>query len=783
MMTANTRFNAPSRCGMYLILVALLGLVASTLQAAESSTFEELVLEVRVNSQETAEMLVVLRDADGQFWFDQRDLDRLRVHVPGNNTHEQGGQSYYALTSVLGVQSQFDELTAMLQLQLPAAMFSRSELQVVQKAAKPLLPAAIGTFLNYQLSAEHAFGNFDTGVYAELGFFSPWGVVSSTQTVRHVEGKTRGLRLDTVWSRDFPERLQTLTVGDTISDSGSWGAALRLGGIHFGTNYGIRPDLITTPTLTAQGSAVVPSSVDVYINNQRVHSEQVQPGPFSIRNLHPVSGAGDVRVVVRDALGREQVITSSFYSSPQVLSRGLQQYSITAGLVRERYAVANFDYGKWAASGSYRRGLTDFLTVETHGEYLQDEGHALGANLALRVASQGVISATVALGGTDDESGWLGGLGFEHRGERVSLAFNTSYESDGFHRASEAVFDIGRRRFAGVAQAGVGFGRSGSLSFALAHRDYHEGWDEQTATLGYSLGLRNASYLQLSVNRDLGLTKATSAYLSFSMAMGGRRSFESQAQGTRDENRQRVDLQVSMQESAPVGQGHGWYLSASQRGDHDARWTQRFESADVDLRVARYFGSSGQGIQARGALVSVGGTTRAVRAVDGSFALIDVAGIPDVPVYLENHLVTKTDARGKALLHNLQPYEVSRVSIQPTDLPFNTSIKSRVLEIQPAWRSGVLARFPVEKIHPAVFRLLLPDGKPVPAGSSVQLNGGDFVVAMDGFTYVTTLDHGVGASAEWTGGRCVFRVDPPPADDPMPDMGNITCRLVLGVER
>jgi outer membrane usher protein FimD/PapC len=82
----------------------------------------------------------------------------------------------------------------------------------------------------------------------------------------------------------------------------------------------------------------------------------------------------------------------------------------------------------------------------------------------------------------------------------------------------------------------------------------------------------------------------------------------------------------------------------------------------------------------------------------------------------------------------------------------------------------------VQRISPAVFRLVLPDDVPVPAGAEVRLNGGVFPVAMDGFTYVTTLDHGVAGSATWEGGRCVFRVEPPPVDDPLPDMGVITCR-------
>jgi outer membrane usher protein len=101
--------------------------------------------------------------------------------------------------------------------------------------------------------------------------------------------QARGIRLDTTFTHDFPSRLETLCVGDAISTPGSWGSAVRFGGVQWGTNFAIRPDLITAPLLTAGGVAVVPSTVDVYLNNQAVSTQRVPPGPFVIDRL-PVNG-------------------------------------------------------------------------------------------------------------------------------------------------------------------------------------------------------------------------------------------------------------------------------------------------------------------------------------------------------------------------------------------------------------------------------------------------------------------------------------------------------------
>jgi hypothetical protein len=57
----------------------------------------------------------------------------------------------------------------------------------------------------------------------------------------------------------------------------------------------------------------------------------------------------------------------------------------------------------------------------------------------------------------------------------------------------------------------------------------------------------------------------------------------------------------------------------------------------------------------------------------------------------------------------------------------------------------------------------------------VRFNGGTFHVALDGVTYVDTLDHGTEGEAAWDNRRCRFRVAPPPPNDPLPDMGTVVC--------
>jgi outer membrane usher protein len=233
---------------------------------------------------------------------------------------------------------------------------------------------------------------------------------------------------------------------------------------------------------------------------------------------------------------------------------------------------------------------------------------------------------------------------------------------------------------------------------------------------------------------------------------------------------------AELSESPPVGPGAGYRLSASTAGDYDADWHQQGHDADVEVEAARNQGIEGKSVQLSGALTWLDGVFTPSRSVNGSFAEVDVGGLPDVPVYVDNQLVTRTDGSGRALLYDLRPYEVNHISIEPEDLPLDTVIGSTSTLLVPPYLSGVVARFPVERARSATFRLVTEDGEPVPVGAVVTLRGATFPVVLDGMVYVTGLDHGDAADAAWPGNHCTFRLQPPDGDVPQPDLGTVVCR-------
>ncbi len=222
------------------------------------------------------------------------------------------------------------------------------------------------------------------------------------------------VRLDTAWSRDNPDAMRTLRFGDTITPYGSWARSVHIGGIQFGTNFATRPEQVTFPQPSITGTAAVPSALDIVVNGSLRSRTEVPSGAFRIDDVPVVTGAGQIQVVTRDLLGREQIVTQDFYVSERLLKSGLNEYSVSAGALREDFGLASNEYGEFLVSGVLRRGLSELLTIEGRVEATAAAKSA-GASITWAVGRYGVTSAALALSDAE-ESGALWQLGHEYQG-------------------------------------------------------------------------------------------------------------------------------------------------------------------------------------------------------------------------------------------------------------------------------------------------------------------------------------------------------------------------------
>jgi outer membrane usher protein len=755
-----------------LLLGACAGLVV---QADELPVLQEAVMEVSVNEQPATEMLIVLRDDSGGLWLDERDLARLHLKMPDVAPRRYEGRRYYPVNALPGGKVQFDEARGRALLSVSGDAFLATRVSAPSREGPPITPAALGGFLNYEISAQHYSDQNLTGATTELGVFNSMGVITNTAVARSNDGSTEIVRLDTTFTKDFPGQLETLELGDAITDPGNWGSAVRFGGIHWGTNFGLRPDMLTTPLLAASGTAVLPSTVDVFVNNQKVSSENLPPGPFIVDQLPSITGSGDVTLVVRNALGQQQVITQPFYSSASLLAPGLSEYELDFGVARNDYALESARYAGLAGSATYERGLSSVLTVEAHGEFLGTQAYAAGADLAAAVGHYGIVSATLADGGGSGRSGLMSSLGYSWQAKWFNLALSTSVASSGYLQISDASTSAGQFKQRTLAQVGVNLPHGTSLQLAYADESFDSEPQMKTISAAYSQQLPNQITLSLNATRTMSTQSASSLYLFVTIPLGARRSLTTGGTLGHGAGAPPDEVNAMLVESPPLGPGFGYRLGETSDDNYTADGRVQTLAGDLEAMAVRNAGVSGQTAQWSGAATLLDGQVRVARQVNDSFAVVDVAGLPGVPVYIDNQRITETDQSGRALLHDLRPYEINRISIDPLELPLDTEIDSKTMEVAPAYRSGVVLKFPVEKIRAGVFRLKMRDGSVVPVGAQVEFNGELFPVALNGLVYVTGFDHGSSATATWANHKCSFRLAPPPPNDPQPDLGTIVC--------
>lgn len=733
----------------------------------------ELLYQIDINRQGLDETALLIKAADGAFYVSADDLKRWRLKRPdvaplaGNDT------PYYPLNAIAGLAYTVDEQNLTMAISVPAQAFVGATFDEADRRRVPAVEPGIGGFFNYDLLAEQAAGQTHGSGLFELGFFNRFGVGVGT-FLADESGPTRRLtRLETTWTTDRPGHLASLRIGDAISRAGMWGRAIRFGGIQYATNFATQPGLVTIPLQGVSGQAVLPSTVDVYVNNALTSTREVAPGPFAINNVPVVTGQGDVRVVVRDVMGREQVITQSFYASANLLKQGMQDFSYEIGKERRDFGLASNDYGHWFASATHRIGMTDRFTGEIHAE-AEASRQNLGVGGVVLAGPLGVVNASAAASRSTDGAGALATIGAESQAGLVDIGAHAQWATPHFAQIGLEPGRLAPKLLTSV-NVGLGMGRFGSLGLAHVFLDNRDGYKTQLLSLSYSAQLGRFGFANISVSKPLSGAGATIVGVAWTIPVDNRTS----ASVTMTHQQGGTEMLAQLQRSLPVGEGFGYSLQAG-NDTQDASATLQTRTGTYSVEAAAYRGRAGVRANVAGGVAFVDGTARLSRQITDSFALVKVPGFANVGILADNQLVARTDASGVALLPRLRAYESNPISIEQADLPFDATIGTLKLDAVPYFRSGMALVFPITRSRGAMLTLDRENGAPLPAGAIVTIAGQKdaFPVGRDGVVYVTGLSEQNHLHAAWRDRQCDATVRFPAGDDPLPDLGTHLCKGV-----
>ncbi len=732
----------------------------------------ELLLRVYINREDKQETALFLK-REGNILAAGTDLERWRLRWSASAPVHHDGTAYFELSSVKGLSYRVEEATQTLWIEAGPDVFEATS-QSFQDANRPQpVKASLGGFVNYNLFGQGTASRAQFNALTEFGVFSRWGVGTNQLLGRDLGKASQFIRLDTTWNMDLPDQLSTFRFGDTITRTGSWGRAVRVGGAQWATNFATQPGFITFPLPSLKGEAALPSTADLFLNNTLIRGIQLAPGPFSITNIPVLSGQGEIQLVTQDLLGREHVITQPYYAGPNLLRKGLQDFSYELGFIRENFGFASNDYGRALAMGTHRLGFTDQFTGEAHAELFQDQ-QTLGFGGAWLWDRLGVFNAAAAGSHQEQGTGGLIQFGFQRQAINLSFGGLVQLTSRDFTQAGLAASQPAPA-ILGEAHVGLPLNSWGFVNLGYIRQNYRDRQGINAMTASYNLTLGDWGFLSLSAFLPVDGTGNTTFLLGFTRALGERTT----GSITHTTSAGYDQTELRLQRNLPVGTGVGYRLAAG------IGTSERFEGGislqnqigTYALDVTHYQNENIIRGQAAGGFAVMRNKVFLSREITDSFGIVQVGHYPDVRIYAFNQPVAKTDRDGMALIPRLLPYQNNPIRVEEADLPLNARIDALQLDAVPYFRSGILLDFPIKPLDGVVLEITLENGQAMPAGATVRVVGAEqeFPVGLRGQAYVTGLTQQNRLRATWRGQSCEFPVQAPDRQDPLPNLGTHLC--------
>ena len=659
------------------------------------------------------------------------------------------------LSALEGVKAEYDGTGQRLLLTVPSDWFASKE-ATFQDSLKRAVPMnGSGALLNYDFyTSQTDHGAGQAALWHELRFFTGKSSLSSTGYVReNLSGSSQlqdgYMRYDTTLSYTDDDSALEWDFGDTISDSLSWSNSVRVGGVRFGRDFSLRPDLVTWPLPTFSGDAAVPTSVDLFIDGYRAGSTQLQPGPFTLTNLPYINGAGNAVLVTTDALGRQVSTTLPFYVASQMLKPGLSDGAATFGALRRNYGIENFDYGPAVGSGSYRYGVNDWLTLESHAEGA--ESLALGgAGALVKLGQFGIVNSSYTRSRMDGDGGQQINWGYQYSTGAFSFITQHTHRDKTFGNLAlydqPRLYDDQNNPIASLSQSSdqyslsLNMGNYGNIGAAWIGVKSFDSQKTELLNLSWSRNLWGASSIYLAASRDQQRGDWTVA-MSLQIPLGDRDSVALTTENTPDYgNTQRINYNHTM----PSDGGFSWNMAWARQSQSSnyQQATLGWRNNNIELQGGGYGEENAMTWwgEAMGSLVMMDGQLFAANKINDAFVVVSTDGQSAVPVSYEHQPIGNTNDKGYLLISGVSAWYPASYSINALNLPADTQLKETERRIALRRNSGYLLEFPMEQERVASVILHDEQNQPLPVSSLVSRAGlPDAPVGYDGIAWLENL--------------------------------------------
>jgi outer membrane usher protein len=300
-----------------------------------------------------------------------------------------------------------------------------------------------------------------SGVF-EASLSNGYGVGTVRLKSDQEPGNARVARLDTTWTTEVSGQRDTLRLGDSINQPGTWGRPVRFGGLHYGTDLG--GPLAATPW----------------------------SAPEAVGTLTP-------RV------------------APALVRPGFVDRAYAVGFLRSNYGLDGDGYGAAFASATIRFGVSEDVTAELRGSAQRGIGNG-GVALQFRLDGLGLVTAAAAASDSEAGTGRLAQTGFEVQRGRFSASVSAAWASAEFRQLQPDDAGIPPRYWS-VASATYDTTRYGVFGIGYAALADGDEGRQETVQGTYRVAVGPLSTLAVSVAQTFGPEPDTSLMLTVTLPL------------------------------------------------------------------------------------------------------------------------------------------------------------------------------------------------------------------------------------------------------------------------
>ncbi len=639
-------------------------------------------------------------------------------------------------------------------------------------------------FMNYQANMQQrkyqgAYKSHDESYYAQLqpGLnIGPWRFRSAASWQ-----KEQGWQRSYIYAERGLNTIKgRLTLGESYSDGSIFDSIPFTGG-KLASDETMLPYDQWSFAPVIRGVARTQARVEVQQNGYTVSNDLIPSGPFELTNLPLGGGSGDLKVIIHESDGTQQVFTVPYDTPAVALRQGYFEYSVMGGEYRPANdAVQTSPVGALEMKYGLPWNLTLYGGLQGAGNY---QAAALGIGSLL--GDFGALSADVVQSNSkkdnqQKESGQRWRVRYNKSldsGTSVNIA-SEEYATEGFNTLSDTLNtyckpDAGNICYSdykkpknkvnlSISQTTDGWG---TFNFSGYRQNY---WNDKSTTTSFAAGYSRMFDSGISLNVNLSKTqnidkngkktndRLTSLWLSFPLSRWlSNSSVNASYQMTSDTQGD------SMHEFGVYGDSFNRQLHWDLRERYRDNASENKISSALSLN---YRGTYGElrgnysydkrqrqlGVGINGNIVATQYGITAGQSSGDTMALVQAPGVDGASVGYWPGM--KTDFRGYTSYGYLTPYRENNIDINPMTLPKNAEISQTSTRVVPTKGAIVLAKFDTRIGGRLLLQLKRSDNKPVPFGSVATVEGqssNSGIVGDNSQVYLTGVPKEASVKVQW----------------------------------